>query len=147
MIITTDNTTCPAKTALTGVPQKQTKLGVLYDVRDEVLAKTPTGKRYISLFYKHALEGVWLMARYPKLRLQTRTLLERFLPTLQELLTGQGATITQTDLADINALLKSFASKASPELRADLRTIQKELWQGAVLDEIGVRIRRLRRTP
>lgn len=129
---------CPATAALEGAPQKEAQLGLLYDFRDEVLANTPTGQRYIKLFYKHALEGVGLMVRHPALRAHTRALLEHFLPTLNVIRAGKPAAMTYADLARVEALLEAFAARASPELQADLQAIQKELQQGAVLGEFGL---------
>ena len=139
--------TCPATAALEGTPQQEAKLGVLYAFRDKVLANTPMGQRYITLFYKHAVKGVWLMVRHPDLRARTRALLERYLPTLQAILAGRPATMTHTDLAAIKALLQAFAAKASPQLQADLKAMQEELQQGAVLEQLGIRIQARRLTP
>ena len=139
--------TCPATAALEGTPQQEAKLGVLYAFRDKVLANTPMGQRYITLFYKHAVKGVWLMVRHPDLRARTRALLERYLPTLQAILAGRPATMTHADLAAIKALLQAFAAKASPQLQADLKAMQEELQQGAVLEQLGIRIQARRLTP
>lgn len=108
---------------LEGSSEKEAKLRVLYDFRDRVLANTPAGQRYIELFYKHALEGVWLMVRHPELRAHTRALLERFLPMIRVLVAGRRTIMSAADLAAIDALLGAFAAKASPQLRADLKAI------------------------
>jgi hypothetical protein len=131
---------CPAEAVLEGDPQRNTKLEILYAFRDEVLASTSTGQRYIELFYKHAEEGLWLMLSYPELLSYTRTLLERFLPTIQAILAGQLTMMTSADVADVEVLLEAFAAKASPKLQADLRAIQEELQQGTLLEQFGIRI-------
>lgn len=48
--------------------------------------------------------------------------------------------MTPADLAAIDALLEAFAAKASPELQADLKALQEELRQGAVLEPFGIKI-------
>ncbi|MBI4590231.1 MAG: SBBP repeat-containing protein, partial [Candidatus Rokubacteria bacterium] len=140
-------TLCPARAALEGTPQQEAKLGLLYAFRDEVLATTPTGERYIELFYTHAGEGVWLLVRHPDLRAHTRALLERFLPMLRAIVVGRPATMTAADLVAIEALLQAFAAKASPELQADLKALQEELRHGTVLEQFGIRIQGRRLPP
>lgn len=55
--------------------------------------------------------------------------------------------MTQADLAAIDALLEAFAAKAGPQLQADLKAIQEELRQGAVLEEFGIKIQGRRLPP
>ncbi|MBI4589188.1 MAG: choice-of-anchor D domain-containing protein [Candidatus Rokubacteria bacterium] len=129
---------CPATAALEGSSRQAAKLTMLYAFRDKVLAATPAGQRYTQLFYKHGTEGVWLMVRHPELRARSRALLERFLPTLQAMLTGKKAVMTAADLAAMDALLEAFRAKASPQLQADLKGVQGELRQGTVLKEFGI---------
>lgn len=85
-------------------------------------------------------EGAEFMFSSPELLSHTYSLLEDFLPTIQAIVDGQVVTVTATDLVDIEALLEAFAAKASPELQADLRAIQEELQQGALLEQLGIRI-------
>jgi len=135
-------TTCPATTALEGTPDGAVGLSTLYAFRKTVLAATPTGQRYISLFYKHSVEAVWLMLRYPALRTSSRLLLERYLPTLRALVEGRSASLTRRDLVTIDTLLAAFAMRASAGFRADLQAIRQELWQPTVLGEFGITITR-----
>lgn len=131
---------CPAEAALEGDPRKETKLEILRDFRDEVLASTPMGQRYIELFYKHAEEGVELILSYPELLSHTQTLLEEFLPTIQAIVAGPEVTVTTADLAEVGALLEAFAEKARPELQADIRAIQEELRQRMLREQFRVRV-------
>jgi len=55
--------------------------------------------------------------------------------------------MTSADLAAIDVLLEAFAAKASPALQADLRAIQEEFRQRAVLKEFGITIRGPRLPP
>ena len=134
------NSACPVTTALGDAPDQKTKLAVVYDVRDHVLARTATGQRYVALFYMHAAEGVWLMLRHPDLRARSRTVLERLLPTLRALLARQPAPLTAADLAAIDALLEAFATNATAGLRADIKALRQELRQGRVLKDFGISI-------
>jgi len=130
--------TCPATLALKGAPQQEVKLGILYDIRDKVLARTAAGQRYTKLFYAHAVEAAWLMVRHPELRGRARAAVERLLPTLQAMLAGRRAVVSLADVVVIDGLAQAFADKAGAELRADLRAFRTELRQGAVLREFGI---------
>ena len=130
--------TCPLTLALKGAPEQGAALGLLYDIRDKVLAKTPAGQRYTKLFYAHAAEAVWLMVRHPELRSRTRALVERFAPTLRTIHAGRKVLLTPADLAAIDGLAQAFAEKAGARLRADLRAVQLDLRQGTALRELGI---------
>lgn len=122
--------TCPTAAVLEGDPQKEGKLGILRYFRDKKLANSPKGRHYIELFYKHAKEMVELMSSYPELHSQSYSLLVDFLPTIMSSMNGEPVTVTEKELVDIEALIESFAEKASPEMQNDLRVIQEELNQG-----------------
>jgi YVTN family beta-propeller protein len=139
--------TCPATAALEGVPLKEYKLRLLYRFRDQVLAQTPTGRRYIDLFYHHQWEGAWLILRYPELRERARQLLERFFPTIRAILAQRPASMSATDLAAIEAVLEATAAKASPTLSTALRSVQAELQQGTVFEGLGIQMRGLKHLP
>ena len=118
---------CAVITALGEAPDQRAKLAVFYEFRDRVLARTPAGQRYVSLFYKHAAESVLLMLRYPELRSRSRALIERVLPTLRAILALQPAMLSAADLASIESLLGAFTNNARAGLRADIDAIRQEL--------------------
>jgi hypothetical protein len=120
---------------------------ILYDFRETALAKSRTGQRDIDLYDTHSAETVWLMLRHPELRAQARVLLDQLLPVIQEILAGEQVLMTAAQLDAFEGLLKGFAEKSSPRLRADLRALQVELRQGAVLAEFGIRTQRPPPTP
>ena len=132
---------CPATTALEGAPDRAAMLGLLYEFRDKVLGTTATGRYYISVFYKHAIEGAWLMLRHPELRSSSRVFIERFRPAFQAMVTGRPVSLTRVDMADIHSLLEAFLAPASAGLQSDLRAVQNELQQPGVLHQFGIEIR------
>ena len=132
--------TCAATAALDGTAGRKAKLSLLYAFRDKVLAATPNGRRYITTYYTHSAEAVWLMLRYPELRTRSLLQLERFFPTLQAMLAGRSARLTSADLADIDGLLAAFAARASAGLQADLRAAQQDLRQPTVLRTLGIAV-------
>ena len=132
------SSSCAATAVLEGTPDRESRLSVLYDFRDKVLAATPTGQRYINLFYTHSVEAVWLMLRYPALRSSSRVLLDQFLPTLQAIVAGRPASLTRTDLTAIDTLFAAFAARASGGFRADLQEVQKDLRRPTVLRQLRI---------
>jgi hypothetical protein len=129
---------CPANLALASAPDRLSTLGVLHDVRDQVLSRTPAGRRFVRLFYEHATESVWLMMRNPDLKARSLALIEQFLPTFKAMLTGQPVTLTATDAASIDTLLGEFETGASPRFRADVEVVRQDLRQGRALSALGV---------
>jgi len=134
-------TICPILGALQGVPQRVAIMQALYRFRDEVMARSPEGREHIRLFYRYAPEVGRLLMRHPSLRHQVRQMLVRMLPALRAAEGGRPAPITRATLLDITALLEALAAKAGPALQADLRAVQKDLWQEGVLTRYGITIR------
>jgi hypothetical protein len=138
-LIVSDGTgVCPAATALASAPDKVSTLGVLHDVRDQVLSRTPAGRRYTRLFYEHAAESVRLMLRDPDLGTRSLALVEQLLPTFKALLAGRPVTLTASDAASIDAVLGAFETGASPRFHADLEAVRQELRQGHTLRGLGI---------
>ncbi len=118
-------------------------LDVLRRLRDEVMAQSPVGQRYIALYYAHAEEITRILAQDPKLTLRVGKLLWRYLPDIQTML-GSDSTlrngikpqvIDAKTVAEVTKLLDAIAAKASPELRA-LIEWQKPFLKGY----IGLRV-------
>ncbi len=102
-------------------------IDVYYRVRDEVLAATPAGQRYIDLFYAHNTQIVYHLLTVPSLWDPALNVLESWQPTLQALVDGQGrdAPLTQAQLQALDAFLSDLAAVADDGLRqviADERT-------------------------
>ncbi len=129
---------CPVSTALRGTPEGETALGILYRFRDEVMTKSPEGRRYIRLFYQHAWEGSWLVLRHPDLRAGVRSGLARILPTIRAVLDGHPAALTSEDLAAIEDLMDAFAAKASSRLQQTIEGLRSELQSGQLLSPFGI---------
>jgi len=130
--------TCPVSTALQGTPERRATLGILYRFRDEVMAKSPEGRRYIRLFYQHAWEGSWLLLRNPDLRAEVRHGLAQILPTIRAVLEGRPAALTSEDLVIIEDLMDAFAAKASSQLQQTLDQLRSELRSGQLLSLFGI---------
>jgi hypothetical protein len=149
---------CPFAAMLEGDSAARGKSALLYTLRDNVLARTRDGRRYINLFKRHGLEvTLRLMADRP-LRQQALQVFGRLLPVLQtrlarEITPGSAAAslgrpertgvaaITSTDVTDIEVLINSLMLKASPELRSTLVQLKRELKSGRIASVMGIAVK------
>jgi len=129
---------CPVSLTLEGDTEGKTKLEVLHNFRDNVMASSFEGQEYIRLFYQNALEGSYLLLRYPDLREKTHEVLENVLPMIEAAVNGQQAILTAANVADIENLLEAFAAKASPKLKSAIRRLQSDFHQGKFLSNFGI---------
>jgi hypothetical protein len=134
--LTVKSAGCPAKVALENAPDRGTMMGVLYGMRDRVLAGTPTGRRYVDLFYKHARKA-WLMLR-PGPRARLALLGGSCGP--RAALARSSAALAPADLVSIDSLLGAFARDARPALRADIQALQQVLRSGELLKDLVIMI-------
>ena len=99
---------------------------VMLRVEAEIMQKTPAGRHYDSLFWKHSRELANLIETTPG---KTEELIEGnrlFIPGFEALLDGNGETvhITSEQVETLKAQLDWFYSKGSPALQEDM---QREL--------------------
>lgn len=132
---------CAATAAVAGTPQETDTLTLLYRFRDEVLARTPRGKRYIEQFYQFSPEAVSLLSFDPALLVQTQRKLERYKPVIQALVDVGEVKVRRSDLEQIDELLQAFAINASPSFRAVLDRLRRDLRDPDVQREFGVHVK------
>lgn len=96
---------------------------VLLRLETELMQKTPVGRYYESLFWKHNDEIVEITNVYPEHMIEFSRVTRMFVPELEALLDGKGDTayITAEHIENLKAELAWFASVASPSLRADIQ--------------------------
>jgi hypothetical protein len=99
--------------------QGQIDLPLFYRVRDEILAQTPKGQRYIELFYTHDLEILVLLLTDPALWDEGEATLLLWEPNLRALVDGQGdaVRITAEQVQAVQDFLDHLSAAGSPELR------------------------------
>ena len=91
-----------------------------------MLAKDGQGKRYITLFYRHAPEISLLLNKDPKLKLKTIGTIKELLPQIRSLLKGKEARFTPKIIEEIESLIDQFKAQASPELKKTIETIKEK---------------------
>jgi hypothetical protein len=118
---------CPATTAL---GEQSSALGTLYQFRDEVMAGSPAGQRYVDLYYRHAAEVSWILLKDAGLRSRTAALIEKYLPAVRFMVGqpgGREMVLTARDVRQIEALLNDVAARGSPALRSALAGIRAQV--------------------
>jgi outer membrane protein assembly factor BamB len=116
---------CPASQALGD--GNDALLDMLRTFRDEVLAKTPEGRRYIAAYYEGAPEIARLMMEHPLLAVKTAQTLRKCAPAVSSAIEGRPFELTGGALSDAQKLIDIFSDKASPELNAILEDLKKDL--------------------
>lgn len=130
---------CPAITVLGDHGQELNSLRLL---RNEVLLKTPGGKRYTALYYKHAVEMSAIFPRNEQLKEQARQLLQGILPAIKSLTAKRKAVINEDVLQKAGVLIDALAARAGPALRQDLICLKQDIQQEAFLKTFGFVLQR-----
>jgi hypothetical protein len=132
---------CPASTVLGNASEGKSMLATLYGFRDQVMAGSSQGRRYIRLYYRHAREGSWLLLRNRALRQEARRVLTQILPTLKAALAGRPATVTVDTLA-VERLMDRVSAEASPELRGAVARLRADLRRGVLSSLLRTHVQR-----
>lgn len=120
----------------------QSKMQTLYAFRDNVLQSHATGKRLQSLFYRHTIELLGLMARNESIRAEGEQLYTLFEPSIRGMVNQQtaGLTFTQEQFAAAQAFKQTLQSVASPtmvdEIEAEWQRIAPARFVGKSIDSI-----------
>ena len=98
-------------------------------VQTEIMQKTPAGRHYESLFWKHNDELMQIMRAHPEHDEQFMNDLFLFVPELEALLSGDGdkAFITSEHVESLKSELEWHASMGSPALREDIESEQQRI--------------------
>ena len=120
----------------------QSKMQMLYAFRDNVLQSHATGKRLQSLFYRHTIELLGIMARNEPIRAEAEQLYTLFEPSIRGMVNQQtaGLMFTQEQYAAAEAFKMTLQSVASPtmvdEIEAEWQRIAPAQFVGKSIDSI-----------
>jgi hypothetical protein len=91
---------------------------LLQQVRDQILAKSPEGNRYIDLYTEHSPELALILLADSELREQGFETIDLFRPGFEALLRGRGVEIgiKSAQASAVEQFLDEIAAAASPEL-------------------------------
>ena len=101
-----------------------------------VLLKTPYGTFLAALYYRHALEVVYLLEKQPELQQQMRELaIDEWDLIRQFFATGKLAFSGHSEIRAIQ-FLEALRTEAGPQLQNDIETIIRDLKSGSVKNKL-----------
>jgi sugar lactone lactonase YvrE len=113
-------------------------LDIFRYLRDDILERTPAGRDYGELFYKHSPELIMLFMADPELKALTRDFLNNNLIDMLSILAGDEITISNAKMDEIEYLCETIKSKASPELQVAIEKFNADLRTGVILNTNGI---------
>jgi hypothetical protein len=116
------------------------KIARLRDFRNNVLLKTPIGKKYVKLFYKNAIELITILINNEDVADQSKIVLDELLPKIKLAAAGQRINITPTLLLEIENILNQISIEASVELKYAIEKLKQGLKEEKILDEMGIEV-------
>ncbi len=143
------------------------KLSTMYGFRDEILSKTPRGKKYTEDYYQYAGEITKLMIFNPSLISRSTEVVRRYQPVVESMLNGERARadkirsgdvasdqaiveptiVMDSELDDLDELFSSFSAQASGQLRQTLDGLRRDIRDPQVQAEFGIQVRRGEKRP
>jgi hypothetical protein len=118
----------------------QVKLSLIRHYRDTVLRKTPTGRAYVKLFYRHALEVTAILVQNSSLAADAGTILNTMLPEVTKAVQGKAVTMSQAKIESIISILNAIGSEASPDLNRSIQRIKTDIKQKKIMSKLGIKI-------
>jgi hypothetical protein len=118
--------TCPVSAAARGTPLAD-DLSDLRALRDQVLARSPAGARYIALLEEHAAELVARLAADGRLRKQAAKVLERVAKVVRTRDQARPTLIEPRLTREAERLLDELAAKCSPALNEVIQSVRVDL--------------------
>jgi hypothetical protein len=126
---------CPAEVALEG---ESSPINLLRNFRNTVLTKNDIGRKYTNLYYKHAAELTKLIIAHEEIRADVIELILNIMPDINLLLEGEEAILSPEMKEELEALIDSLESYASPRLKKSLNMVRKDIKNNEVLQKLGV---------
>ncbi len=115
-------------------------LGTSRRFRDEVLAANPRGQRYTRIYYDFSGEIVQQMIFHPSLVLRSLEIKERYLPVIEAMVKGEGPTLTEGDLEEIDAFLNTIGARGSSGLQEAIKGLRADLRDPLAHAEFGLKV-------
>ena len=116
------------------------KITRLRDFRNNVLLKTPIGRKYVGLFYKNAIELITILINNEGVAHQSKIILEKLLPKIKLAVEGQRIKISPMLLLEIEDILNQISMEASVELRDPIEKLKEDMREEKILDKMGIEV-------
>jgi len=112
---------------------------MLRQFRDTVLRKTPKGRDYVQLFYKHSFQITTILYRNPELFSRGKSVMNSMLPDIKISVDGGAININQAQKLEILSLLDAINAEASPALKKSIAQVKKDLRQKNIFRRLGMK--------
>ena len=116
-------------------------LNTLRQFRDRIFYKTPAGKEYAQLFYKHAAETISILRSNPVALQKSLETLQVIVPGIRSALQGKEVSIDPPVINAIVYVLDEIGRAAQPELKSDINRVVSQLKNGELLKTIAIKHR------
>ncbi|KPJ56622.1 MAG: hypothetical protein AMJ42_05125 [Deltaproteobacteria bacterium DG_8] len=126
---------CPAQVVL---EDQSSFLDLLRTLRDKILAKNELGRKYTSLYYRHAIELTSLIIKYEEIREDTTELILDILPDITSIIDGEEVILRSEIREGIEDLIDTLESHASLGLRNTLKMMRKDIRNKRVFYKFGI---------
>ena len=128
--------TCPATVALKDQPGFL--LASLRELQSTVFAKSELGRKYTSLYYRHAPEIAGHIIGHDEIREGALELILRIMPDITSLLAGEKIRMGSELVEEVEDFLDNLENYASPELKTITNMVKKDMGNDTVLYKLGV---------
>jgi hypothetical protein len=118
--------------------EESSPINLLRNFRNTVLAKNDIGRKYTNLYYKHAAELTKLIIAHEEIRADVIELILDIMPDISLLLEGEEALLSPEMKEELEALIDSLESYASPRLKKSLNMVRKDIKNNEMLQKLGV---------
>ena len=119
---------------------KKRNLSLLRSFRDTIMARKDFGREYTFLLYNNSTEIVTLLNHYPSLTQKTEEVIDEILPGIHSLLNGRKMTLAKSQLDTIKSFLAGFETKASPQLKMEIKKVRKDIQEGKVFEQFKIQL-------
>ena len=130
----TNNNLCPAFALGLGFQERH----LLRELRDRVLAQNENGRKYISQYYRYSRELLLILFLNDELRVKSMELCEELIPAIKSLLAYHETVVSAEMMEEIRKLLGKIALRASPPLKAVLKSIETDIEKREKLEPLGI---------
>ena len=130
---------CPAKTVM---GQDNPDLKTLRAFRNEIFMQSAAGRRYTTLYYKHAFELANIFSHDQTLREKAGNLIQKLMPALGNLLVKKEAAIGEGTVQQALELIDALTAQANPALVKDLQQLKQNIQNGGLFNTVKVKIQK-----
>lgn len=118
--------------------KKNENLKLLRSFRDGMLTDNAVIREHLLTLYGNSLEVLLILVQDPGLLVETKEFVDELLPGVQSLLDGGTTHMPQQQISNLERLLTRFESKASPELKAGIRKVRRDIETRELFEELGI---------